>query len=186
MPTVHFSSLPCEVCHWPTSGNLRGPEGDELRVCDGCARRIDGHEVLDPGGAPPSAVRTATDATRPLVRIDSEIRQLAGELWGLYTPSAGTGPLYHGTRYAVARVLSELAPPCERCNVRPGVLEIEAYGYVSDFCIEHGLELIRVHDGHLRAVAVAPREIPIAVLTELHPDLPAEVLEELATERSPE
>lgn len=184
-PTVHFSSLPCEVCHWPTSGNLRGPSEDPLRVCDDCAALIDTGRPLYPG-TPETAVRTANAGRAPLLRPDTEIRRIAGELWGLWTRSAGTGPLYHGSHRAVLRLLAELAPPCEKCNRRPGILKVRAYGYVSDFCLEDGLELLAHHDGTLLAVAVRPSDLSREVLGELHPELPPAVLDELVAARAAE
>lgn len=36
----------------------------------------------------------ALDATVPLVRPSSVVRRIVGNLYGIYTPSAGKGPLF--------------------------------------------------------------------------------------------
>lgn len=57
----------------------------------------------------------ALDAIMPLLRRDSRVVQLVGELWGIRTPSTGTSAiLFMGTREEILAKMDEYDPEYDR------------------------------------------------------------------------
>jgi hypothetical protein len=60
--------------------------------------------------------RYGFNATLPLLRKDSKVRRIVADLWGVYTPSAGQGPLFMGSEEECYEKLSEYEPGHWRSN----------------------------------------------------------------------